>query len=297
MENRNKTRTMTIEKRRFGRTEHMSSAVLFGGVALAKSDQDEADRVLDLLFEFDINHIDTAAAYGDSELRIGPWMKKHRKTFFLATKTRERTYPRAREQIRASLDRLCTDHLDMIQLHALIHPDEWEQALSAGGALEAAIEAREEGLVRFIGVTGHGWNVAAMHKRSLQRFNFDSVLMPWNYFASQHQTYAPDFFETWQICRERDIAVQTIKSIARGPWAAGAVKSYKTWYEPLEIEEDISQAIGWILSQQGLFLNSAGDVKLLPAFLRAASQNQQTPEDAEMEQLSQKMDLASIFGL
>ncbi|MAE00045.1 MAG: aldo/keto reductase [SAR324 cluster bacterium] len=275
----------------------MSSAVLFGGAALAKSDQDEADRVLDLLFEFDINHIDTAAAYGDSELRIGPWMKKHRKTFFLATKTRERTYPRAREQIRASLDRLCTDHLDMIQLHALIHPDEWEQALSAGGALEAAIEAREEGLVRFIGVTGHGWNVAAMHKRSLQRFNFDSVLMPWNYFASQHQTYAPDFFETWQICRERDIAVQTIKSIARGPWAAGAVKSYKTWYEPLKIEEDISQAIGWILSQQGLFLNSAGDVKLLPAFLRAASQNQQTPEDAEMEQLSQKMDLASIFGL
>ncbi|MBI14499.1 MAG: aldo/keto reductase [Deltaproteobacteria bacterium] len=275
----------------------MSSAVLFGGAALAKSDQDEADRVLDLLFEFDINHIDTAAAYGDSELRIGPWMKKHRKTFFLATKTRERTYPRAREQIRASLDRLCTDHLDMIQLHALIHPDEWEQALSAGGALEAAIEAREEGLVRFIGVTGHGWNVAAMHKRSLQRFNFDSVLMPWNYFASQHQTYAPDFFETWQICRERDIAVQTIKSIARGPWAAGAVKSYKTWYEPLKIEEDISQAIGWILSQQGLFLNSAGDVKLLPAFLRAASQNQQTPEDAEMEQLSEKMDLASIFGL
>ena len=182
-------------------------------------------------------------------------------------------------------------------MHALIHPDEWEQALSAGGALEAAIEAREEGLVRFIGVTGHGWNVAAMHKRSLQRFNFDSVLMPWNYFASQHQTYAPDFFETWQICRERDIAVQTIKSIARGPWAAGAVKSYKTWYEPLKIEEDISQAIGWILSQQGLFLNSAGDVKLLPAFLRAASQNQQTPEDAEMEQLSQKMDLASIFGL
>ncbi|MEE3121900.1 MAG: aldo/keto reductase [SAR324 cluster bacterium] len=275
----------------------MSSAVLFGGAALAKSDQDEADRVLDLLFEFDINHIDTAAAYGDSELRIGPWMKKHRKTFFLATKTRERTYPRAREQIRASLDRLCTDHLDMIQLHALIHPDEWEQALSAGGALEAAIEAREEGLVRFIGVTGHGWNVAAMHKRSLQRFNFDSVLMPWNYFASQHHTYATDFFKTWQICMERDIAVQTIKSIARGPWAAGAVKSYKTWYEPLEIEEDISQAIGWILSQQGLFLNSAGDVKLLPAFLRAASQNQQKPEDAEMEQLSEKMGLASIFGL
>ena len=185
---------MTIEKRRFGRTGHMSSAVLFGGAALGKSDQDEADQVLDLLFEFGINHIDTAPDYGDSELRIGPWMKKHRKDFFLATKTRERSYHKAREQIRRSLDRLCTDQLDLIQLHALIHPDEWEQALSSGGALEAAIEAREEGLVRFIGVTGHGWNVAAMHKRSLQRFNFDSVLMPWNYFASQHSTYAPDFF-------------------------------------------------------------------------------------------------------
>ena len=177
---------MTIEKRRFGRTGHMSSAVLFGGAAIRKSDQDEADRVLELLLEFGINHIATAPGYGDSELRIGPWMKKYRKDFFLATKTRERTYQKAREQIHMSLDRLCTDQLDLIQLHALIHPDEWEEALSAGGSLEAAIEAREEGLVRFIGVTGHGWNVATMHNRSLQRFNFDSVLMPWNYFASKH---------------------------------------------------------------------------------------------------------------
>ena len=288
---------MTIEKRKFGRTGHMSSAILFGGAALGKSDQDEADRVLDMLFEFEINHIDTAAAYGDSELRIGPWMKKHRKEFFLATKTGERSYQGARDQIRTSLDRLCTDHIDMIQLHALIHPDEWEQALSTGGALEAAIEAREEGLVRFIGVTGHGWNVATMHKRSLQRFNFDSVLMPWNYFASQHHSYAPDFFETWQICSERDVAVQTIKSIARGPWAAGDLKTYKTWYEPLEIDEDISQAVQWLLSHKGLFLNSVGDIKLLPAVLRAASKKQQKPDNTKMEELSEKMGLASIFGL
>ena len=288
---------MTIEKRRFGRTGHMSSAVLFGGAALGKSDQDEADQVLDLLFEFGINHIDTAPDYGDSELRIGPWMKKHRKDFFLATKTKERSYHKAREQIRRSLDRLCTDQLDLIQLHALIHPDEWEQALSSGGALEAAIEAREEGLVRFIGVTGHGWNVAAMHKRSLQRFNFDSVLMPWNYFASQHSTYAPDFFETWNLCTEKDVAVQTIKSIARGPWAAGAEKTYKTWYEPLEVEEDITRAVGWLLSHKGLFLNSVGEVKLLPAVFRAASQKPEKPAKEEMEALSEKMGLASIFGL
>ena len=277
---------MTIEKRRFGRTGHMSSAVLFGGAAIRKSDQDEADRVLELLLEFGINHIDTAPVYGDSELRIGPWMKKYRKDFFLATKTRERTYQKAREQIHMSLDRLCTDQLDLIQLHALIHPDEWEEALSAGGSLEAAIEAREEGLVRFIGVTGHGWNVATMHKRSLQRFNFDSVLMPWNYFASKHATYAQDFFETWNLCSERDVAVQTIKSIARGPWAAGAKKTYKTWYEPLEVEEDIARAVCWLLSHKGLFLNSVGEVRLLPAIFRAASQKPEKPAEGEMEALS-----------
>ena len=288
---------MTIEKRRFGRTGHMSSAVLFGGAAIRKSDQDEADRVLELLLESGINHIDTAPGYGDSELRIGPWMKKYRKDFFLATKTRERTYQKAREQIHMSLDRLCTDQLDLIQLHALIHPDEWEEALSAGGSLEAAIEAREEGLVRFIGVTGHGWNVATMHKRSLQRFNFDSVLMPWNYFASKHATYAPLFFETWNLCSERDVAVQTIKSIARGPWAAGAKKTYKTWYEPLEVEEDIARAVCWLLSHKGLFLNSVGEVRLLPAIFRAASQKPEKPAEGEMEALSKKMGLASIFGL
>ena len=192
---------MSIEKRRFGRTGNMSSALLFGGAALWEADQDSADRVLDMLLEYEINHIDTAPAYGESEKRIGPWMKKYRGQFFLATKTRERSYEGAQQQILESLDRLCTDRIDLIQLHAPIHPDEWEQALSAGGALEAAIEAREQGLVRFIGVTGHGWNAAAMHRRSLMRFNFDSVLMPWNYFASLHPTYALDFSETLQICR------------------------------------------------------------------------------------------------
>ena len=263
---------MTIETRPFGRTGHMSSAVLFGAAALGQVDQATADRVLDLLLEFGVNHIDTAPSYGDSELRIGPWMDRHREDFFLATKTRQRGYDGARSEIRRSLERLRTDRIDLLQLHALFHPDEWDRALSSGGALEAAIEAREAGLVRFIGVTGHGWTVAAMHRRSLERFAFDSVLMPWNWFAAQHPSYGPEFEATAALCAERGVAVQTIKAVARGAWAAGAARNRATWYQPLENEADIRQAVHWVLARPGIFLNSVGDVDLLPAVLRAADQ-------------------------
>ena len=288
---------MTIQKRTFGRTGHESSAVLFGAASLAQVDQATADRVLDLLFAHGINHIDVAASYGDAELRVGPWMDRYRDEFFLATKTGKRDRAGAYAEIRRSLDRLRTDHVDLIQLHALVHPDEWEQALSPGGALEAAIQAREEGLVRFIGVTGHGWNVAVMHKRSLERFDFDSILMPWNWYAAHHETYGRDFEETVKICAERNVAVQTIKSIARGPWAAGVKPNTTTWYQPLENEEDIRAAVHWVLGRPGIFLNSVGDVDLLPAVLRAADDLAAPPGDAFMAGLSDRVGLASIFGI
>jgi aryl-alcohol dehydrogenase-like predicted oxidoreductase len=288
---------MAIDKRPFGRTGHMSSAVLFGAAALGSVDQGTADRVLDLLFEYGVNHIDTAPGYGDAELRIGPWMDRHRDDFFLATKTRERGYEEARSEIRRSLERLRTDRLDLLQLHALIHPDEWDRALSPGGALDAALEAREEGLVGFIGVTGHGWNVAAMHRRSLERFDFDSVLMPWNWFAARHETYGPDFEATAALCAERNVAIQTIKAIARGPWAAGAARNRTTWYQPLEDEAEIRQAVHWVLARPGIFLNSVGDVDLLPAVLRAAAELGAAPSDAVMSKLNQSAGLSSIFGL
>ena len=170
-----------IEKRRFGRTGHMSTATIFGAAALKNVSQGEADRALDLLLEYGVNHIDTAPRYGDAELRIGPWMRAHRGDFFLATKTGQRTYTAARDEIRRSLDRLRVDSVDLLQLHSLAHPGEWEIAMGTGGALEAAVEARAEGLTRFIGVTGHGWTIASMHLKSLERFDFDSVLMPWNF--------------------------------------------------------------------------------------------------------------------
>jgi aryl-alcohol dehydrogenase-like predicted oxidoreductase len=293
---------MAIEKRPFGRTGHRSSAVLFGAAALGRVDQAAADRVLDLLLEHDINHIDTAPTYGDAELRIGPWMARHRQDFFLATKTRERDYAGARADIHRSLDRLRTDRIDLLQLHALIHPDEWEQALGPGGALEAVRGAREQGLVRFIGVTGHGWNVAAMHRRALERFDFDSILLPWNWHCAHHETYAADFKATLALAKERGIAVQTIKSLARGPWAAGVARNHTTWYQPLEDPADIRAAVRWVLAQPGLFLNSVGDVELLPHVLAAAADlgdgaPEALPSDAVMGRLAGRAGLASIFGL
>src|SRR2546429_7111878 len=178
-----------IERRPFGRTGHLSTVTLFGGAALARASQADADRTLDLLLRYGVNHIDTAARYADSELRIGPWMARHRKDFFLATKTGVRTGREAREDIHRSLERVRVDHVDLIQLHSLGHPDDWDQAMGPGGALEALIEARQRGLARFIGVTGHGWTIAAMHRRSLARFDFDAVLLPYNFFMAQQERY------------------------------------------------------------------------------------------------------------
>src|SRR4051812_10138518 len=202
----------------FGSTGHESSRTIFGAAALGSVSQAVADRTLELLLEHGVNHIDTAASYGDSELRLAPFLKRHPGEFFLATKTGEREHGPAREEIRRSLDRLGVDCVDLIQLHNLVDVIEWEWALRDGGALDAALEAREEGLVRFIGVTGHGLSVAAMHRRSLERFAFDSILLPYNHRQMQDDRYASDFESVAALAAERGVAVQTIKAIALAPW-------------------------------------------------------------------------------
>ena len=285
-----------IERRPFGRTGHQSTVTLFGAAALARAGQDEADRALEVLLRHGVNHIDTAARYGDSELRIGPWMARHRKDFFLATKTGSRGAREAREDLHRSLERLRVDSVDLIQMHSLGHPDDWDRAMGPGGALEALVEAKAQGLVRAIGVTGHGWTIAAMHRRSLARFEFDSILLPYNFFMMQNERYREAFEEVTAICRERSVAVQTIKGIARGPWAA-ADRSHATWYQPLERPEDIDRAVHWVLGRPGIFLNTAGDLGLLPGVLDAASRFTRRPSDEEMATMLDATRTSSLFGL
>ena len=287
---------MTIEKRMFGNTGHKSSAVIFGAAALWNETQNTADKILDLLLEYGVNHIDVAPGYGEAELRIGSWMHRYRKDFFLATKTIERSYKGTKELLMRSLDRLRTDKIDLVQLHNLTYPKEWEQAMEPDGALEALMEAKEDGIIKFIGVTGHGWTSAAMHQKSIENFKFDSILMPWNWFVAHYRNYPDDFNSTLELCRKKNIAVQTIKAIARGPWAAGMKKSYSTWYQPLEDEESIKKSVHWVLSYKDIFLNSVGDVNILPAVLNAAEKLEKRPNNKDMNYISEKMGLSSIFG-
>ena len=285
-----------IERRPFGRTGHLSTVTIFGAAALREASQREADRALDLLLEYGVNHIDTAPRYGDSELRIGPWMRAHRGDFFLATKVGERTRAPAREQIRRSLDRLQVDSVDLLQLHSLSHPAEWETAMGDGGALEAAVEARDEGLTRFIGVTGHGWTIASMHRRSLERFDFDSVLMPWNFVMYDNERYRRDFDEVCALCDERGTAVQTIKSVARGPWAT-TEPNRATWYQPLEDPADIERAVHWVLARPRIFLDTVGDLEVLPLVLDAASRFERSPGDGAMRSVVEARRATSLFGI
>lgn len=271
-----------MDKAPFGRTGHQSTRVIFGAAALGAMKQEKADRVLDILLEYGINHIDTAASYGDSELRIGPWMEKHRQRFFLASKTGDRSYAAAKDSVQRSLERLRVEQIDLIQLHNLVDEAEWQTALGPGGALEALVEARDRGWVRFIGVTGHGTRVAEMHRRSLERFPFDSVLLPYNFTMMSTPEYAADFETLVSLCRERGLAVQTIKSVARRRWQDDSQPRF-SWYEPLKEPDAVRRAVHFVLGRAGLFLNSSSDATLLRQILDAANEIAQAPPPAEME--------------
>lgn len=283
-----------IERESFGSTRHQSSRVIFGGVALSKLDKADSDRALELLLHHGVNHIDTAADYGRAEEHIGRWMGRHREDFFLATKTSARTAGDAKDSIQRSLERLRVDRVDLLQLHNLVDPVEWRHATNPDGALEAAVEAKENGWTRFIGVTGHGMTAPMMHLRSLARFPFDTVLLPCNYMLLQDERYAKAFDALIKECRRRGVAVQTIKSIAQGQWdrRPGA---YNTWYVPLTEPSDIDCAVQWVLGRQGIFLVSAGDLRLLPRILDAAEQFERAPDDAVMRQLAVRADLVPLF--
>jgi aryl-alcohol dehydrogenase-like predicted oxidoreductase len=291
-----------IARAPFGRTGHASSRVIFGAAALGAMRQERADELLATLLAHGVNHIDTAASYGDSELRVGPWMADHRGDFFLATKTGERTGDAARAELERSLERLQVDSVDLIQLHNLVEPDEWDVAHGPGGAVEALARARDEGLARFVGVTGHGNRIARMHLRSLERFPFDSVLLPYSFVGLQDPAYRADVEELLALCAERQVAVQTIKSVARRRWPDDHEGRRFSWYQPLEQDTARDRAIRWVLGNPQVFLNTSSDARLLAATLEVADQALSAdgtladrPTDAEMHHDISTLDIQPLF--
>jgi aryl-alcohol dehydrogenase-like predicted oxidoreductase len=265
----------------FGSTGHESTRVIFGAAALGGMSQERADATLAAIAEWGINHVDTAASYGASEDRLRGWLATRRHHIFLATKTGERRGFDARAELERSLARMEVDHVDLIQLHNLVEDDEWEIAFGPGGAVEALAAARDEGLVSHIGITGHGLRIPAMHLRSLERFDFASVLFPVNFVLLDNPAYRADVVELLAVCADRGVAVQTIKSIARGRWTDGSAAHF-SWYDPLTDPEAIGRAVRFVLSDPQMFLNTTSDARLLPHVVDAAAGDLSRPTDDEM---------------
>lgn len=263
--------SQSIEQAPFGSTGHHSSRAVFGAAALGAMSQERADRTLDLITHYGVNHIDVAASYGEAELRLAPWLARHRNTVFLATKTGHRTAAKAKAQLHASLERMQVEQIDMIQLHNLTQEDDWQTAMGEGGALEALIEAKEQGLVRFIGVTGHGTYAPAMHIKSLETYAFDSILVPYSFVMMTNPQYAADFEALYELCTARGVAMQTIKSIAARRWNDDDPGRRLSWYRPLKDSGAVQRAVDFVLARPGLFLNTSSDATLLEMMLQVAA--------------------------
>ena len=287
---------MPIEQIPFGRTGHLSTRTIFGAAAFMYdgTTQEDVDGALALLERYGVNHVDVAASYGEAEVWLAPWLREHRDDVFLATKTEQRDRRGAHDEIRRSLERLGVGHVDLIQLHNLVDRDEWQTAMGSGGALEAALQARDEGLVRFIGVTGHGLEVAERHLESLAAFDFDSVLLPYNYAQNRDEAYNASFEELLAVCMERDVAVQTIKSLSKGRWQSDDHHS-APWYEPITDPAGIRTAVAWTLDRDGIFLNTVSDVSLLGHVLAAAADPGAPPSDEQMDELVARERMRPLF--
>jgi len=283
-----------INKQPFGKTGHMSTRTIFGSACLWQASQAEADKTLELLLEYGVTHIDTAPSYGNAEALLGPWMNRHRDKFFLATKIDKMTGEEARQQLNGSLERLQVDQVDLLQLHNLTDVVGREIIMGPGGALEFLIEARDKGLTRFIGITGHGLQAAKMHMGTLDRLAFDAVLLPCNYILMQNADYSTSFNNLVSYCTERNIAVQTIKAIARRWWGKKD-RTHVTWYEPLTDEEAITKCVHWVLGQPNIFLNTVAGIQELPKVLAAAASYKSPPPDDEMKTLVSKQGIEPIF--
>ena len=284
-----------IDKAPFGSTGHDSSRVIFGAAALGAMRQEKADATLSMLDIYGINHIDVAASYGDAELRLAPFLKTRRKDFFLATKTGLRTKDKALEQIEASLQRMEVDQIDLIQMHNLTNQRDWDVAMGPGGALEALVEAKERGWVRFLGVTGHGTYAPGMHKQSLEAFPFDSILVPYNFSMMSNPQYAADFEALYELCQTRGVAMQTIKGIALRRWREDDPERHFSWYKPIREAEPLKRAVDYVLDRADVFLNSTSDASLLEHVLAAAAAPGTNPTAAEMQADADQLGVEPLF--
>ena len=279
----------------FGQTGHFSTRAIFGAAALGNVTQEQADDTLATLLDYGVNHIDTAASYGEAELRIAPWMPNHRDDFFVATKTEKRSYADSKTQIDESLRRLNISHVDLLQLHSLGDEADWNQVFDENGAFQAVIEAKDAGKTRFVGITGHGVEIARLHLRALEIYPFDAVLLPLNYPMSLNPNYMSDFNRLRAVCRERGVAMQTIKAVTRRPWGEQE-QTRATWYQPLEEQEAIDNAVDWVFGNYPeVFLNTVGDVAVLPRVLDAAARFENAPSDEAMAQMFEAREMAPLF--
>jgi aryl-alcohol dehydrogenase-like predicted oxidoreductase len=286
-----------MEHRRLGRLGRENSVLIFGGAALAEATEEAGDRALSQALEAGVTHFDTAADYGDSELHYGRWMPEIRDRIFLSTKTGLREKDPARRQIEASLERLRVDNVDLLQLHAVGDLEDLDSATGRGGSLEAAIQAKEEGLVGAIGITGHGNGAPATHLEALRRYPFETVLTPWNFILSTDESYRADYEALVEELRRQDAGLMIIKTISRRNWPEGdptGNQRYTTWYEPFDRQEYIDAGVSWVLSHEEVTgLAMVGDVTLVPMMLEA-ERRRMSREEAE-EVLSGAPDYSSPF--
>ena len=272
-----------METRRFGRTGHMSTVAIFGAAAFSEISQEDADKVMEMVIEAGVNHIDVAPSYGQAEVRIGPWMPRERGRFFLGCKTMERTKEGAWKEMQGSLKRLQTETFDLYQCHAITTMEELDSVTMKGGALEAFVEARREGLTKFIGITGHGANAPQIYLEALRRFDFDSVLFPLNFVQMgdpEYRNYAEELIET---CKAKDVGTMVIKAVTKGPWGEKA-HTATTWYEPFDQMDEIQPAVNFALSYDVTGLCTAGDTRVLPMFLKAC-ENFSRLSNSKMEEM------------
>jgi aryl-alcohol dehydrogenase-like predicted oxidoreductase len=270
-----------MERRRLGRTGHLSTVVTFGTAGIGRVDQDTADRAIQLVLDHGVNHVDVAPRYGEAEVRLKPWMPRIRSQIFLGCKTGQRTRDAARAELDRSLERLGTDRLDLYQLHAVGKLHELDECTAKGGALETLLEAREQGLTRWLGITGHTHDAPRTHLEALRRFDFDTVMFPLNFVLWSDPQYRQDAEALLDYCRQRDVGVHIIKTVAKDPWG-DRPKTHATWYEPFTDQPTIDRAVAFVLSQPVTTLTSAGDVTVLPKVLSAAESFR--PLDATAQQ-------------